>query len=90
MDVPRLTQFKGKIHVISDLCVLGHTEEDPESDWYIWFTPKKGESRTFVVNTVEEGIDIGNTIEIKGKMYRVDDIEIYKRNKKGKIKLTLL
>lgn len=89
MDVPRLTQFQGKIHTISDRCVLGQTE-DPESEWYIWFTPKRGESRTFVVNTVEEGIDIGNTIEINSNIYRVDDIEIYKRNKKGKIKLTLL
>lgn len=87
MNVPRLNKFQGTFHVLSDICVLG---QSPENEWYVWFTPKRGESKTFVIDLVEEGLDIGNTIEIKEKKYRVDGVEIYKRNKKGKLTLTLL
>jgi hypothetical protein len=87
MNVPSLNKFQGTLHVLSDLCVLGHS---PENEWYVWFTPKRGESKTFVVDTVAEGLDTGETIEIQGKSYRVDGVEIYKRNKKGKLTLTLL
>ena len=90
MNVPNINKFKGNFHVLSDTCTLGHREEDSENEWYIWFTPNRGESRTFVVDTVSEGLDIGNTVEINGATYRVDDIDIRKRNKKGKITLTLI
>ena len=93
MDVPKLSKFDGELHVLSDRCVLGRSEARSEArseeEWYIWFTPR-GRSRTFVVDTVAEGLDIGNTIQIKGEMYRVDDIDIRKRNKQGKITMTRL
>ena len=90
MDIPHISKFQGVFHVLSDLCVLGHRPDDPEEEWYIWFTPKRGESRTFVVDTVAEGVYLGNIIEIDGNMYRVDDVDIRKRNKKGKITLTII
>ena len=93
MDVPKLSKFDGELHVLSDRCALGRSEARSEArseeEWYIWFTPR-GQSRTFVVDTVAEGLDIGNTIQIKGEMYRVDDIDIRKRNKQGKITMTRL
>ena len=89
MDVPKLSKFDGELHVLSDRCVLGRSEARSEEEWYIWFTPR-GQSRTFVVDTVAEGLDIGNTIQIKGEMYRVDNIYIQRRNKQGKITMTQL
>ena len=88
MDVPKLSNFDGDLYVLSDLCVLGRS--DSEEDWYIWFTPPRGQRNTFVVDTVAEGLDIGNTIQIKGEMYRVDNIYIQRRNKQGKITMTQL
>jgi hypothetical protein len=87
MDIPSMSKFQGEFHVISEHCVIGHRPNDPDEEWYIWFTPKRGESKTFVVDLVAEGVYIGDTIEINGSARRVDDIDIRKRNKKGKITL---